>query len=387
MKLKCQPEDFCVEELAEPRLGGGPFALYRLTKKSLGTPEAVDAICRTWRLSRDAVAIGGLKDRHAVTRQYLSIANGPRRKLGQTNLELEYLGQSPNAFDSKDILANRFAIVIRDLATSDVDDIITVLPQVAEAGVPNYFDDQRFGSVGVSGEFIARPWCLGDYDRALWLALAESNTHDRPDVRDEKAWLREHWGEWPACRQKAVRPVTRAALERLCSQPQDFRGAFIRIPQHERRLYLEAFQSFLWNRVLTESIRALFDPAELFELEIARTPVSFYRAIPTPTVNEILARPLPLPSARERSELGPLSDLYERIAGEFGLECRTLRVKYPRDSFFSRGARPAIFRPQSLAWETDNDELGAGRRKLLLRFDLLPGCYATVLIKRITAAP
>jgi len=42
---------------------------------------------------------------------------------------------------------------------------------------------------------------------------------------------------------------------------------------------------------------------------------------------------------------------------------------------------------QSLAWETDNDELGAGRRKLLLRFDLLPGCYATVLIKRITAAP
>jgi tRNA pseudouridine13 synthase len=387
MKLKSIPEDFQVEELAEPALGGGPFALYRLTKKSLGTPEAVDAICRAWRLTRDAVAVGGFKDRHAVTRQYLSIENGPRRKLGQTNFELEYLGQTASPFDSKDILANRFAIVLRDLATSDVDHIVSALSQTGEAGVPNYFDDQRFGSVGVSGDFIARPWCLGDYDRALWLALAESNTHDRPDVRDEKESLREHWGDWPACRQKAIRLVTREALERLCRQPHDFRGAFVRIPQHERRLYLEAFQSFLWNRVLTESIRSLFDPAELSDVEIARTPVPFYRVMPTPAGREALARPLPLPSARERSELGPLTDLYERIAGEFGLECRTLRVKYPRDSFFSRGTRRAIFRPQSLSWETDADELGPGRRKLLLRFDLPPGCYATVLVKRITGAP
>ena len=387
MKLKSIPEDFQVEELAEPQLGGGPFALYCLTKTSLGTPEAIQAICQAWRLPRDAVAVGGLKDRHAVTRQFLSIENGPRRKLGQTNFELEYLGQTARPFDSKDILANRFAIVLRDLGPSDVDDVASALPQAAEAGVPNYFDDQRFGSVGVSGDFIARPWCLGDYDRALWLALAESNTHDRPAVRDEKESLRAHWGDWPACRRSATRPVTRAALERLCHVPHDFRGAFVRIPQHERRLYLEAFQSFLWNRVLAESIRALFDAAELFDVEIARTPVPFYRVTPPPAVCETLARPLPLPSARERSELGPLSDLYERVAGEFGLECRTLRVKYPRDSFFSRGARPAIFRPQSLCWEPGDDELEPGRRKLLLRFDLPPGCYATVLVKRIAGTP
>ena len=60
MKLKHQPEDFRVEEIAEPQLGGGPFALYRLAKTSLGTPEAVDAICRAWRIAREAVAVGGL---------------------------------------------------------------------------------------------------------------------------------------------------------------------------------------------------------------------------------------------------------------------------------------------------------------------------------------
>jgi tRNA pseudouridine13 synthase len=276
MKLKQQPEDFRVEEIADPALEGGHFALYRLAKKSLGTPEAIGAICRAWRLAREAVSVGGLKDRHAATRQYLSIENGPRRKLSQTNFSLEYLGQTARPFDSKDILANRFEIVLRDLGPSAAEKIAAGLPQVAETGVPNYFDDQRFGSVGVSGDFIARPWCLGDYDRALWLALAEPNTHDRPAVREEKKALCAHWGDWAACRKDAFRPVVRAAMDRLCRQPGDCRGAFVRIPQHERRLYLEAFQSFLWNRILAESIRTLFNPADLFDVEIARTSVPFY---------------------------------------------------------------------------------------------------------------
>jgi len=384
MKLKCRPEDFQVEEIAEPRCAGGGFALYRLTKQSLGTPEAIEAVCRTWRISRESVGFGGLKDRHAVTSQYLSIWGGPRRDLRQTNIELTYLGQTAEPFDSKDILANRFEIVVRDLQPDELPPILDSLAKVADDGVPNYFDDQRFGSVGVSGDFIARPWCLGDFDRTLWLALAEPNEHDRPGVRDEKQGLRDHWGDWAACRGFAARPVTRQAIEHLCHRPTDFRGAFVRIPQHERRMYLGAFQSFLWNRILAETIRALFDPGALIEVEIARIRVPIYRLPPSQGVRDELDRPLPLPSARERSELGPLTSLYERVAGEFGLECRMLRVKYPRDSFFSRGSRLAVFRPAALTWETGDDEQTPEHRKLILRFDLPPGSYATVLIKRIT---
>jgi tRNA pseudouridine13 synthase len=386
MKLKQTPEDFRVEEIAQPQLGEGRFALYRLAKKSLGTPEAIGAICRAWKLHREAVAVGGLKDRHAVTRQYLSIEKGPRRKLSQTNFSLEYLGQMDRPFESSDIEANRFEITIRDLGSTEIEKFVSILPGVVEGGIPNYFDDQRFGSVGESGDFIARPWCLGDYDRALWLALAEPNSHDRPGVRQEKQALCEHWGKWELCRKRAERPVTRTAMERLCRQPGDTRGAFIRIPQHERRLYLEAFQSFLWNRVLAESIRASFEQGDLFELEIGRALVPLYRVVPSTEIRERLDRLLPLPSARERAELGPLSELYERVAGEFGLECRQLRVKYPRDSFFSRGSRRALFSPKDCSTEPGEDEENAGRRKLLLRFELPPGCYATMLIKRLTAA-
>jgi tRNA pseudouridine13 synthase len=65
-------------------------------------------------------------------------------------------------------------------------------------------------------------------------------------------------------------------------------------------------------------------------------------------------------------------------------------VKFPRDSFFSAGSRAAVFRPQSLVHTTGPDELarvGSSRNKLTLRFDLPPGSYATILIKRVTEAP
>src|ERR1700722_18904857 len=279
MKVKCRHEDFRVEELAEPRLDGGSFALYRLEKQSIGTPEAIDAICRAWRLRREAVGIGGLKDRHAVTTQFVSIEAGPRRPLVQTSFSLAYLGQTAREFTSKDILANRFEIVLRDLAPREAEGIVGALPSTIADGVPNYFDDQRFGSVGESGDFIARPWCLGDYERTLWLAIAEANEHDRGDVRDEKRVFRERWGDWPACRHAAIHPVSRAVFERLCHQPTDFRGAFVRIPQPDRRMYLGAFQSAIWNRILAETIRRPVDAAELFEVEIPRRHLPFYRAL------------------------------------------------------------------------------------------------------------
>src|SRR5687767_11858678 len=93
MKLRCLPDDFQVEEQIAPLPAGGPFAMYRLTKSSLGTPEAVDAVLRKWNLARSQAAYAGLKDRHALTTQFITIQGGPRRGLRQTNLELAYVGQ------------------------------------------------------------------------------------------------------------------------------------------------------------------------------------------------------------------------------------------------------------------------------------------------------
>src|SRR5687767_260845 len=115
MKLKRLPEDFQVEEqVALFPAKNGPFALYRLTKQGLGTPEAIDAILAQWNLARGQIAYAGMKDRHARTTQIVTIKGGPRHGLRQQSLELEYLGQCGRPIQARDITANRFAVVIRD---------------------------------------------------------------------------------------------------------------------------------------------------------------------------------------------------------------------------------------------------------------------------------
>src|SRR4051794_35671104 len=94
MKLRRLPEDFQVEELPVVEGGDrGRFVLYRLTKRGLGTLEAIDAVCRRWNVAGRRVSYGGLKDRHAVTVQYLTILDGPDRPLRETSLELVPTGR------------------------------------------------------------------------------------------------------------------------------------------------------------------------------------------------------------------------------------------------------------------------------------------------------
>src|SRR5947209_2363129 len=155
MKLKRLVEDFQVEEQIALRPAPGPFALYRLTKRSLGTLEAIDAIGRRWKVPREQIAFAGLKDKHALTTQYLTIQGGPQRGLSQANLELDYLGQTKRPIHASDIAANRFVVAVRDLSFAELDAARAALHAIRRDGLPNYFDDQRFGSLGKSGQFIA----------------------------------------------------------------------------------------------------------------------------------------------------------------------------------------------------------------------------------------
>lgn len=398
MKLKCLPEDFRVTELTDrPTHGRGSFAIYRLIKQSLGTPEAVDAILRRWNLARQQVSYGGLKDRHAVTEQFVTIKNGPRNDLSQTSLELNYLGQTDRPFDAADLIGNRFTLVMRSMSDAEIASAEQALSDVAVNGVPNYFDDQRFGSLGQSGEFIAVPWCRGDYERALWLALADPNEHDRPDDRKERQLLRDRWGDWLGLKTDMPRGSRRSIVTFLVDHPTDFRRALALMRSDLRGLWLSAFQSAVWNRLLAELLQQICRPEQLWCGRLAcigagtgETPVAhpapFFHTLEESQRGELLDLHLPLPSARLKLEAGPLFDRLHRVLAEFGLEPRTMRVKFPRDAFFSKGQRAAIYLPANLQHQSDHDELYEGRHKLTLSFDLPRGSYATILIKRLTAA-
>jgi tRNA pseudouridine13 synthase len=385
MKLKQQPEDFQVEELTDVTPSGeGPFALYRLTKTRWTTTDAVAAVRRRWGLDRGRVSYGGLKDRHAHTIQYLTVFRGPRRQLTHQTVRVEYLGQVTEPFTSRDIRANRFRVVLRALTPEAVRSAEAALGEVRTDGVPNYFDDQRFGSVS-GGEFVARALAEGRHEDALRLALAAPYAHDRAPAKKEKAILHACWGDWPACKERLPRGHARSLVDYLAHHPGDFRGALERLNPELRGLYLSAYQSHLWNRVLARWLAQRLRPEQVVPVALRLGEVPMHRHLDEAQRAELAGLRLPLPSARgEYDPADPREALVDAVLAEDGLRREQLKLKGFKRLFFSRGERAALCLPADLRHEAGEDELNRGRRKLVLAFELPRGSYATLIVKRVS---
>ncbi|MFO0802424.1 MAG: tRNA pseudouridine(13) synthase TruD [Gemmataceae bacterium] len=387
MKLKQQPEDFRVEELtdAQPE-GRGEFAFYRLDKTGWTTPDAINAIRRRWNIDWPRVSYGGLKDRHAITSQHLTIFRGPERDITVDKVKLAYLGRLAEPFTAADIRANRFTLVLRSLSAQDLDRAEHAIREVQRAGLPNYFDDQRFGSVGDANEFVAKEMVFGRFDRALWLALAAPYEHDRSEAKREKQLLREKWGDWSALKAALPKGHARSIIDYLATHPTDQKGAVARLRPELQGLYLSAYQSELWNRMLAAWLDRKFGSDNLCGVAMKRGRVPAPVRVPDDLHGEWEQLELPLPSARLKpDDDAPWAKLVDDVLAAEGLTLPEMRIKGMQKPFFSRGERAGCVRPENLGSLGENDEKHRTRKKLTLRFDLPRGSYATMLVKRITA--
>jgi tRNA pseudouridine13 synthase len=386
MKLKQRPEDFQVEELTSASAGEqGEFAFYRLDKTGWTTPDALAAIRRRWQIDYRRLSYGGLKDRHASTSQYLTIYRGPKRNLNHERIVCTYLGQCGNAYSAADISANRFAIAVRSMSEEEILGAVGALAEVREIGVPNYFDDQRFGSVNQSGEFVAKEMVFGRFERALWLALASPYEFDRRDAKIEKATLRDNWGDWSICKSQLPKGHSRSIVDFLCTHPTDFKGAMARLKPELQGLYLSAYQSYLWNRLLGEWIAQVIGLENIGTIDSKLGVLSIPMRVPEEKRAIWESLVLPLPSARLKPDPGVFwLPVVEKVLQSEGLTLGELKIKGMQKPFFSKGDRAACLRPANLAHVVAPDELNSGKRKMTLKFDLPRGCYATMVIKRIT---
>ncbi len=388
MKLKYQPEDFRVEELPlvtpDER---GRFAFYRLRKRGMGTPEVLEAIRRRWNLAGAQIHYGGLKDRHAETVQYLTILNGPNRVLRETSFALEPLGRLSHPYGPSHFRGNRFIVVLRDLTESESRNARRVLDQIPHDGLPNYFDDQRFGSLGFGGDFIAEAWLKGDHERALFLAIAEATPMDRASTRKEKVLLREFWGRWAEAKAALDRSHARSLVTYLVDHPTDYRGAFARLRRDLRSIYFSAYQSFLWNRILARLIEQVTRPDQRTLIDFKVGPLPLHRDLTTDQARTLTASRVPLPASRTSlPEETLVREIALEVVRERGLEWNDLRVKHLKDVFFSKGSRPALFFPDHVSSNEAEDEFHPGQRKVELQFELPKGAYATLIVKRVTEA-
>ena len=100
------------------------------------------------------------------------------------------------------------------------------------------------------------------------LAAWPIRPNDRSKEGREKQYLREHWGDWSTLACELSPSPRRSVAAYLASRLNDYRGAIARIPADLRSLYINAYQSFLWNEILLELIRQRCEPSQFVELDL-----------------------------------------------------------------------------------------------------------------------
>ncbi len=385
MHIKQRPADFKVEEIATPQtIGSGDYSLYRLEKQGRTTHDAMAIIRERWKIDARRVSVGGLKDRHAETTQHFSIYRGPQRKLTHPNLQVEWLGQIAEPFTSEQIAGNRFRIVVRAMLNLEAEAALSGVEEVRRLGVPNYFDDQRFGSATPSGEFFPKLLLLDKYDLALHLALTAPYDHERPDVKQEKKFLRQHWGNWEVLRDLLPR---NRVIRFLAHHPDDWAGALQQLPTELRSLYLSAYQSHLWNRMLAGWLTTNLAKRELVYVPCRLQDLPMPKSLLNETSQELSDLRLPLHSARIKiADDDPVKPYFDRVLDEEEVTQSMFKLRGLRKLFFSKGDRAAWCMPKELKVRDDSDDLHRGKQKLTLSFTLPRGSYATLVVKRITRA-
>lgn len=184
-KLKAKPEHFQVNEnLGFEFTGSGEHLMVRIRKTGENTSFVANELAKACGVKSKDVSWAGLKDRHAVTEQWLSV-HLPK---GDTPDFSAFLAQYPSieilATDRHnkklrpgDLVGNQFVVTISEV--SDVQDVIARLESVAKRGVPNYFGSQRFGNQG-NNLSEARRWgrdnvrTRNQNKRSLYLSAARS---------------------------------------------------------------------------------------------------------------------------------------------------------------------------------------------------------------------
>src|SRR3989304_2976338 len=257
-----------IEKTAEKKVLGASssnqrFLLCVLVKRNWDTFIALRNIAKQLRISQRQIQIAGIKDAKAVTAQHITIENCSMEDVSKVNvkdIEVRPLGYVRDKLSTYFLLGNNFTVRIKaiKLSESTIEKRITETTRALDdvGGIPNFFGHQRFGTTRPITHLVGKAIVKGDFEEAAMLFLAQPSANEHPASRQARRELRSTQDFKQALQNfpKQLR-YERLMLSHLVGKPADFVGAFKQFPTKLQMLFVQAVQSYLFNRFRSARIK------------------------------------------------------------------------------------------------------------------------------------
>lgn len=355
-------------------------------------------------LGQNSIQIAGIKDAKAVTAQYVSIENlsmEDTAKVDVKGVQLRPVGYLRNPLSVFYLLGNSFTIRItgitqdQTIVKEQVTQTITEVNQLG--GIPNFYGHQRFGTTRPITHLVGKAILQGNFEEAAMLFLAKPSPDEHPESRQARTELQQSHDFKTALEHfpKQLR-YERSMLNYLNENPGDFVRAFNVLPLKLQGLFVQAYQSYLFNRFLSERVKAglPLNRAEVgdFVVGVERSGLPMVNIAQTVTAetqakaNDAIAAgkmrlALPIVGFKQKLSGGAMGELEQRVLQEEDVNMDGFRVTV-NSRLGGRGSLRTALTPVK-----DFKLLDISKREdgltVSLAFMLLRGCYATVLLREI----
>ena len=399
-RLKTLPEDFVVREISDPprRKDDGDYSIATVTAKNWETNRMVRLMSRSMGVSRDRIGFAGTKDKRAVTTQLMSVYGTEElwKKVGLKDIGIENVYRGARGIEIGDLIGNDFEISVRNCTMEPpqiretVDSDISVIRRTG--GFPNYFGVQRFGAVRPVTHLVGERLVRGDIQGAVMTYISFTTDEEEERLRLIRERFRKadvsEWGEIRRTMPPAM-AFERMMLSRLIEDPEDWVGAIDILPTNLQMMFVHAYQSWLFNEMLSRRMDdglPLGMPVEgdiIIPLDANRVPQHENPILTTSKNIDLAARQVRAGRAFVTITLfgsdgdlaeGEMGEIERKVIEENGLSHEDFIIpELPRCT--SKGSRREILCPlKDIGYEMSDD----GYK---LRFSLPKGNYATCLLR------
>jgi tRNA pseudouridine13 synthase len=307
----------------------------------------------------DAISFAGIKDKKAWTCQRISIFQPNLnliRNFSHPNIYLKNFKWYKRKIKLGYLEGNRFRVVLREINKKEA---IKVSNQIRKtSNFANYFGLQRFGSVRENNSEIGFLIAKKKYADAINLILTETNKKEREDtIAARKRLLVEKDYKKALNYFPAYLKFERSIISYLSENKEDYIGAIKRCERKNFLLYIHALQSKIFNEILNEALFQDFDFSKKGQKKI------------------------PLFGYKSKLDEGELGKIEEEILSKNKIKFNDFRISEIPYLSLKGDLRDALIDIKNIEVEIEDDEIYKETKKVILKFDLPSGVYATTFLE------
>lgn len=392
-------EDFYVEEIPEViPTGEGPNVYIWIEKLGRTTLDVVLDIARDLHIDRKRMGFAGMKDKKALTRQWICIANMDSQEQFQQVKDLEgtiykteflKVVRGRKKLRMGQLKGNKFRILIKDL--DDVEESAeianNVLKQLEVTGVPNYFGWQRFGKPRTNTHLVGEALIHNDLAEAVRRYIGnpsdeESEENQLARQAYDDGNLEESlnlMGKGMRYEKMMIRELIRDSKKGELTD-KSYMNALHALPKPLQRMFVHAYQSYLFNEAVSNRVDMginkyiegdiVIDPEEHIVRD--KTPEEFQELIDNFKANPTC----PLYGTKVPYAGGEVGKMEEEVLNKYDLTKQDFEVpKMPR--LGSHGLR------RSMRFQVWDASAVAQDDGVLCEFSINKGSYATAVLREI----